>query len=107
MDLPLDIWVRSVICSDLTCPTIFSGALSFFIEIFPEVNCLHCTDLRTAIFRPLTVGVGVLGPNICMNLPGVDVVLHSKFQPLGTNGVATKSMRARIPLLYRFHINQT
>ena len=49
------------------------------------------------------MGVGVLGPNICMNLPGVDVVLHSKFQPLGTNGVATKSMRARIPLLYRFH----
>ena len=43
---------------------------------------------RTTLWPPPTQGVGVPEKNVSYNLPGVDVVLHAKFEHCGSNGVA-------------------
>ena len=44
--------------------------------------------LQSQFLGPLTLGVGLPEKNASYNLPGVDVVLHTKFQLCRSNGVA-------------------
>ena len=85
LDQLLDTWVRS----DLTHPPIFRGALQFlYYKIFTEMHRLGCTNLHNHSLASPTLGVGVPEQNVPQNLPGVDVVLHAKFQLCRSNGVA-------------------
>ena len=45
-------------------------------------------SLGSSFWGPLTLGVGVPEQNVSYNLPGVDVVLHAKFQLCRSNSVA-------------------
>ena len=62
---------------------------------------------RTTLWPPPTQGVGVPEKNISYNLPGVDVVLHAKFEHCGSNGVAAyreqthRHTHTQSPLLHR------
>ena len=50
---------------------------------------------RTTLWPPPTGGVGVREQNVSYNLPGVDVVLHAKFELCRSNGVAAYREHAR------------
>ena len=65
---------------------------------------------RTTLWPPPTGGVGVREQNVSYNPPGVDVVLHAKFELCRSNGVAAYREHARThahtqsPLLYRWEL---
>ena len=54
---------------------------------------LGYTDLQKHSLASPAQGVGAAGPNIRVDLSVVDAVLHAKFQPQGSNGVAAYSGR--------------
>ena len=65
---------------------------TFALDSFPKkMHCLGCTDLQKHSLASPSTGWGTVGSNICVDLSGVDVVLHAKFQPWGSNHVAAYS----------------
>ena len=76
-------------------------AVNFFIKISQKCTVWAPWTSRTALWPPPTLGVGVPEWNVPFNLPGVDVVLHAKFEHCRFNGEATYREQTHTPSIYR------
>ena len=65
------------------------------MKFFPKIHCLGCTNIQKHSLASQAKGVGVAGSNIHADLSGTDLVLHAKFQPWGSNGVAAYSVQTQ------------
>ena len=59
-----------------------------FIKFSQKYTIWAAQTSRTTLWPPLTLGVGVPEWNVSYYLPGVDVVLHDKFEHCRSNSVA-------------------
>ena len=81
---------------DLTIPalTILGVFFNFYFLKFSQKSTIWAAQTsRSTLLTPPPRGWGASGSNIRVDLSRVDVVLHAKFQPVGSNGVAPYSGR--------------
>ena len=75
---------------DLTWPIPPFSGVPFnlcLIKFSQKCTVMAARTSRTTLWPPPTLGVEVPEQNVSYNLPGVDVVLHAKFQLCRSNGV--------------------